>query len=124
MFKFQNGITHRQHDYETKYFAMITKAFPEHWTSWRSYEATRSIYNIATKYGFFDELKAEISKRRDFLNPELSTETALQILKELFTMVAQNLSNGPCSVELKAVFIELALMCVLSPVLRNNTGTI
>ena len=89
---------------------MIQRVWPEHWSSWRSFEATRAIYNIASKHNFLDEMKTEIGKYCDFLHPELNTERTLMILKELFNMVANNMSNVLTPFEIKALSLEIAVL--------------
>lgn len=91
---------------------MLQRVFPEHWSSFRSYESTRSIYNTACKFGFFDEFKNLVGMQCDFLNVELNTDTTLSVLKDLFTMVANNMSSGMNPLELKSVFLELATLAV------------
>lgn len=110
--KYQNGITQRSSDYESKYMALLQRVFPEHWSSFRSFEATRVIYNTACKFGFFEEFKNLLGMHCDFLNVELNTDTTLSVLKDLFTMVANNMSSGMNPLELKFVFIELAMLAV------------
>ena len=92
--------------------ALLQRLFPEHWSSFRSFEFSRTIYNIACKYEFFDEFKSELGRLCDFLNPELNTETALSIIKELYSMVSSNMANGMNAIELKYIFLEFAIWAV------------
>lgn len=112
MFKYHNGITHRHGDYETRYFQMISNTFPECWSSWRAFEATRGVYNIASKYGLLDMLRAELGQRCDFLNPELQSEPTVVILKDIMNTIANNVANGLHEIELQSLLMELVLFCV------------
>ena len=112
-YKFANGITSRLNDYETKYFQMIQKKFPETWSSWRSFESSRFIYNSTCKFHAFDDLRQEIGKSCDFLCPELNTETTISVMKDLMNFLISNFNNSFSWLEVKLLLLELAARSVL-----------
>ena len=116
--KFKQGISHRQTDYETKYFAMIQKSFPETWGSWRNFEATRGVYNMICKFELLDILREELGSSCDFLHPELQTDSTLMMFKEALSMVSNNFSTGLNWLEMKAFLIELLIRFVKGLVLN------
>ena len=111
-YKFQNGITSRLSDYESKYHAMIQKKFAETWSSMRSFEATRFIYNSTCKFNAFEALRLDIGKSCDFLCAELNTDATIMIMKELINFATTNFTNSLAWVEMKVLILELAARSV------------
>ena len=109
--KYQQGITHRMSDYETQYFKMLNKSFPETFTSFRSFESARSVYNILSKLNILQQLKSELGKQCDFLHPELHTEGTILLMREILTLVNNNFSSALSEVELQSLVLELLLRC-------------
>lgn len=91
---------------------MIQKNFPETWSSMRSFEATRFVYNSTCKFHAFEDLRAEIGKSCDFLCAELNTDATINVMKELINFVITNFSNSLAWVEMKVLILELAARSV------------
>lgn len=111
VFKLQQNITARNNDYEAKYREFLTKEFPETWGSFRSFECTRMLYNTVTKLGVWGPFKMMCAKHCDFLEPELSQETAISLMKESLTSVMPGFSALVLT-EKQTIALELLLLCV------------
>ena len=111
-FKYAQGITHRCGDYETRYFAMISKSFPETYTSFRVFEAARGVHNMLVKHDLLGPLNLELGRQCDYLNTELQTEVVIYLFKEVLLLVHNNFANALSEVEYQAVVMELLLRCV------------
>lgn len=118
--KLQRNITARHHDYETRYREFLNQEFPETWGSFRAFECTRTLYNAVTKLGVFAPFKMVCSKHCDFLDPELSHETAIGLMKDSLASVMPGFS-ALILVEKQAVALELLLLCVGASVLLIST---
>ena len=67
---------------------------------------------MACKFGILEDLKDELGKSCDFLNPEIQNESVLNMMKDVLTLIQNNFSSGFSWLELKAIVMEMLLRCV------------
>lgn len=109
--KLQNHIQARNSDYEAKYREFLQQQYPETWTSYRVFENTRVLYNHVTRLGVLSTFNLQCSKYCDFLDPELSQETTITIMKEIIATCAGGF-GALVTREQQVVALELLLLCV------------
>ena len=109
--KLQNHIQARNSDYEAKYREFLQQQYPETWTSYRVFENTRVLYNHVTRLGVLSTFNLQCSKYCDFLDPELSQETTITIMKEIIATCVGGF-GALVTREQQVVALELLLLCV------------
>lgn len=112
MFKSENGINYRCADYEKKHQELLGKEFPEIWNSYRHFEATRNVFNTASRLSIMRDFRAICQVSCNFLHSELSHDTTLFAMKEAY-QIASNAFGPMVFAEKQAVALELMLSAVI-----------
>ena len=115
-YKLLHHINARNSDYESKYRDFLQRQYPETWTSFRHFEATRVLYNHACRLGILSALQSLCSKYCNFLDPEFGTQdTTIAIMKDILSTCIVGF-GALVGREQQVVALELLLMCVRASV--------
>ena len=110
-FKVQHGLTARSPDYESRYKDFIQSQFPELWSSYRHFEATRLVYNVLTRFSCLHDLKVIAQRACDFLHAELTHDAVIFTMKEVLAG-CNCFFNAMTDQEQRAFIIEVISACV------------
>ncbi|CAE7226659.1 unnamed protein product [Symbiodinium sp. CCMP2456] len=104
------GITARTPEYEVRYREFVQSNYPDVWTSFKHFEATRNLYNTLVRYQVLPDVKEMSEKHCQYLHAELAHDSVIYCMKELIT-ACTSFFDAMSFHERKAIIMALTSCC-------------